>query len=137
MDFTQIGKTSGGVVLWCQVLCGWSVQQSTLQIACHQNKWDTCGSQEAPLPELDRQCMRLPETSNKSKIKHLMCGRKMSPSRELGLGHKSELTANSSGSHSHFIPFTYGITKGELYVSVHVFNASLALLMCNRNKEEF
>lgn len=65
-----------------------------------------------------------------------MCGRKMrSPKRGFGLGYKSELKTNSSGSQRYFMPFTYGITEGELCISVHVFNASLVLLRCNRNKE--
>lgn len=65
----------------------------------------------------------------------------MSPNRGLGLGYKNELKANGSGSHRvtksgpYFIPFTYGITEVELCVSVQVFDASLALLTYNRNKE--
>lgn len=45
------------------------------------------------------------------------------------------LHETSSG--SRFISFIYGITEGEQCVSDHVFDASLALLMCNRNKEGF
>lgn len=67
----------------------------------------------------------------------------MIPNGGLGFGYKSELKANGSESlsvtksGSYFMPFTYGIPEGELCVSVHVFDASLALLTCNRNKEGF
>lgn len=75
---------------------------------------------------------------NKSKITRVTCGRERRQNGGLGHGCKTELKPDNSGSHRYFFThFACGTTEVNLCMTVHVFDAVLALVMHNRNEEGF